>query len=159
MTRIALAVGLVAFARTAFPCAFAMPINFSFDKSFAVAGEKGPKLPPILVKSIQRGYKRPAGDSCADMSVIVLTTAATPQSRDIVFDFRQTAGKPKESILSPGPTVGWERAGELLFVFPWLDKAADKHEALDMTCHITAFTKSGVEGGSIDLRVRDADAK
>lgn len=154
--RLLLSIVLAAFAPGAFACNFARPRLVEFDEALSMQGETPPAKPAFAIDAVYRGNVKDPSDSCGDTGVIVLSVPANAETRSLAYTFELVRGEADDLIFFEGAFTGIENEGKIEFVFPWLDGAHAKQEALDLTVRITPYRLSGLKGEPVEIAVRDA---
>jgi hypothetical protein len=111
------------------------------------------------VAEVHRGRPAKRGEStCSESAWVTIVIKDESPGVPYIFSFKQVSGTAPDEMFSPGAYSGATYAdGGRAFVFHWPDINPKNSPALDLVVRITPFTRSGIEGPSTDLVVRDGN--
>ena len=157
MKTLVFVIGVIA-CGTALSCSPPYVEPVKFEPAAAYEGEKPPDAPVARVVSINRGRLARRGDnSCVAISAITIAVRDESPRVPYYFEFREVGGAAPDLIFQSGLRAGaLSGEGELLFTFYWPETSRKKEE-INLRVEITPFTRSGIQGKSEELLVRESE--
>ena len=121
-----------------------------FHWSLFSGSKKLPSQPTVEIDGIIRAGDM--GDVCSDVAILTLTIPIDTINSAFAYKFELVSGDP-EPIFRDQPVLPVLRDGKQYFIFRWIESRA---LPLDVVVKVTAYSRSGKQGGSTNFKISDA---